>query len=73
MIEETRKQALKVGKEEIKANKEEIKKEIKKEIKEDPLVWCPKTDKSECAVFLEVKNLVVVLEILVKNNVKGVG
>ena len=38
-----KKEAMKMGKEELKKNKEELKK--------DPVVWCPKDDKSGCTVF----------------------
>ena len=46
-----KKEAMKMGKEELKKNKKEIKEEIKEDIKEDPVVWCPKDDKSGCTVF----------------------
>tara|TARA_B100001063_G_scaffold196999_1_gene189123 strand:- start:11990 stop:13129 length:1140 start_codon:yes stop_codon:yes gene_type:complete len=46
-----KKEAIKMGKEELKKNKKEIKEEIKEDIKEDPVVWCPKDDKSSCTVF----------------------
>lgn len=46
-----KKEAMKLGKEELKKNKKEIKEEIKEEINEDPIVWCPKDDKSGCTVF----------------------
>jgi len=35
----------------MKNNRKELKKELKEELKKDPVLWCPKDDKSGCTVF----------------------
>ena len=51
IIKKAREEALREGKKEMKDNRKQLTEELKEEIKKDPILWCPKDDKSGCTIF----------------------